>query len=248
MKNNFFLTIFTLYCSVNLAQTKEVVTPTSSSPSKIKVYTPNTSQTSKEDNTYKWVVKTDLFGFISGEFPVALEYRIAEKISLEGSAGITYSYIPHNTFSENENDNSGFDTKASIGSAFRGTLKYYPSSDYDAIEGWFFGIQVFNKISNREYISGTDSYGSLSPSSNSNNLNGKIDSKTKTGISLIIGKQIFQDSNIAFESYFGIGLASVSRNFYTRFYDSNFDNYYVEMSTKETLPNFQLGFKIGFGN
>ncbi|WP_395057728.1 DUF3575 domain-containing protein [Flavobacterium sp.] len=235
MKNKLFLItslLFTMMCS-----------------SQVKVYTPSSSGKAKEDNSYKWVVKTDLFGYVSGEFPIAFEYRLAQKFSVEASAGVTYAFFPNESiFGNNDSNNdSSYDTKAALGSAFRGTFKYYPSSDYDAIEGWFFGIQAFTKTTNREYT--TNNYTTTTPST----FEGKKDSKNKTGLSLIIGKQLFQDSNIAFESFIGIGLANVNREYYTNTstYDSTTSTYISSIDlvkTNETIPNFQLGFKIGFGN
>jgi len=217
-------------------------------PSKIKVYTPSSSatSTSSKDNSYKWAVKTDVFGIIAGEFPIIAEYRIADKFSVEGSAGITYGFYP-NDFSITSSDEGGsnYEGKAALGSAFRAAIKYYPSSDYDAIEGWSFGIQLFSKTTNRDYDV-TSGDGSIL-------LDGKKDSKTKTGASLIIGKQIFQDSNITFESFIGIGFANRTREYYNveSVYDNNTGNSVNTLKsyeTKDAVPNIQFGFRIGFGN
>lgn len=209
--------------------------PAKESPSRIKVYTPSgensSSGKSSKDNSYKWAVKTDVFSIISGEFPLIAEYRFAPKFSAEVSAGVTYAYIPDNLFSDSEDP---FNTKAAMGTAFRGALKFYPSADYDAIEGWNFGIQLFSKTTNRDYDeTGTDALF----------LNGKKSTKSKTGISLIIGKQIFEDSNVTIESFFGIGFASNKTDSFKR--DAND---IVSDNKTETKPNVQLGLRIGFGN
>lgn len=219
-------------------------------PSRIKVYTPtgvSNSNKSSKDNSYKWAVKTDIFGIVSGEFPLIGEYRFAPKFSVEASAGVTYAYLPNDFFSGGNSSNYGTNndnTKAAMGSAFRGTIKFYPSSDYDAIEGWNFGIQFFSKTTNREYNTTGDGAGLI---------NGLKDSKTKTGISLIIGKQIFQDSNVTFESFIGVGFASVKREYSSleSFYNNSTSSYSYNVSTTsitETKPNVQLGFRVGFGN
>ncbi|MEI7508381.1 MAG: hypothetical protein WCJ62_02845 [Flavobacterium sp.] len=234
-----------LFLSVlNYAQVK-TNEPTTPTPTKIKVYTPSGaagSQKSSKDNSYKWDVKTDLFAIVSGEFPLIGEYRFARKFSVEASAGVTYAYLSNNDlFSNNTNDTySNDNTKAAMGTAFRGNIKFYPSSDYDAIEGWNFGIQVFSKTTNRDYnLSGDAGVA----------LNGFKDSKTKTGVSLIIGKQIFQDSNVTFESFVGVGFANIKREVSTADYDSSTSKYTVStFTTTETKPNVQLGFRIGFGN
>lgn len=236
------------FSALNFAQVN-TPEPAKETPSRIKVYTPTNSNSAKssKDNSYKWAVKTDIFSIITGEFPLIAEYRFAPKFSVEASAGVTYAYLPNDFLSSGDSDglySNSENTKATMGTAFRGTLKFYPSSDYDAIEGWNFGIQVFSKTTNREYnISSND--GSL--------LNGKKDSKVKTGISLIIGKQIFEDSNVTFESYFGVGIANSKRETSDVIsYDANGNTlttpYVVTNSVSETKPNIQIGIRIGFGN
>lgn len=217
---------------------KEVTT------SKIKVYTPSSSTAAKADNGYKWTVKTDLFSFVSGEFPIIGEYRFAKKLSAEVSAGVTYGlYDNFGVFDEYEGPGRTLDTKAAMGNAFRAGIKFYPSSDYDAIEGWAFGLQVYTRTNNRNYK--PDTYTGLDFSS-------QIDSRTKVGVALTISNQMYNDSNIAVEYILGIGFANVTHDFVT--YDSSYSNnsgttYDIKpMSIKETIPNFQLGCRIGFGN
>lgn len=225
-----------LAASVSYSQVNS--SSTTSSPNKIKVYTPSSSSSTGKaiDNGYKWVVKTDLFAAVVGEFPIIAEYKIGRKFSIEGSAAVTNAFWS-NDFSLSDDSFSDESSKAALGSAFRGTLKFYPSSDYDAIEGWSFGIQLFTKTTNREYVN------------DSPELSGKLDSKTKNGVSLIISKQIFEDSNIAFESFIGVGMANITHEYYTSTYNSVLGiNQFTPVKTSESAPNFQLGFRIGFGN
>ncbi len=232
-----------LFFSVlNYAQDKKTE-PAKETQSRIKVYTPSSSvsKSSSSNNAYRWIVKTDLLAFAAGEFPVIGEYRIAKKFSVEASAGVTYAYLPNDFLSSSNNDSNNSDnTKAGMGSAFRGAIKFYPSSDYDAIEGWNFGLEVFSKTMNRDYTD-SNSYDGL--------LNGQKDTKVKTGFALIIGKQIFQDSNVAFESFIGIGFANVKRTYSDAIYNNSSSLYELKsISTNETKPSLQLGFRIGFGN
>ena len=243
MRKNFILISALFFSILNYAQVK-TTTPAKEEPSRIKVYTPggisSSSGKSSKDNSYKWAVKTDVFGIASGEFPLIGEYRFAPKFSVEASAGVTYAYIP-NDFTLDGGDTN---TKAAMGTAFRAAVKFYPSADYDAIEGWNFGIQVFSKTMNRDYdVSGDGA----------NLINGLKDSKSKTGISLIIGKQIFEDSNVTFESFFGIGFASIkteSSKIETIYGNGSTPDTYRSLTTSltESKPNFQLGLRIGFGN
>jgi hypothetical protein len=243
MKKNLFLISALFFSILNQAQVKTTV-PAKEAPSKIKVYTPSgessSSGKSSKDNSYKWAVKTDIFAIATGEFPLIAEYRFAPKFSAEVSAGVTYAYIPNDL----SLDSGETTSKAAMGTAFRGAVKFYPSSDYDAIEGWNFGIQIFSKTMNRDYDTTVG---------NGNLLNGLKDTKSKTGISLIIGKQIFEDSNVTFESYFGIGFASIKTESskIESNYNSTTGNYSYSVVTTpltETKPNFQLGLRIGFGN
>jgi hypothetical protein len=242
MKKIIFLSL--LVSSFTFAQTNGATEQTSS---KIKVYSPSSSMKAVSE-TYKWTVKTDIFSYLSGEFPIIGEYRFAKKLSAEVSAGLTFGlYENFGLFEDGySGDGSSFSTKAAMGSAFRGGIKFYPSSDYDAIEGWAFGLQLFSRTNNREYT--TENY-----SREYYDLSGEKDSRTKTGLALTISKQIFWDSNISFEYILGIGFASVKHDFLTEIstYDSgsNTTTYFLKPnSNKETIPNFQLGCRIGFGN
>jgi hypothetical protein len=232
------LLLFTTLLAATVNYSQNVPNSSTSNPNKIKVYTPSSTISSNgkpTDNGYKWVVKTDLLAALVGEFPIIAEYKIGRKFSVEGSAAVTQAFWSNDLTSDNGFSDEG--SKAALGSAFRGTLKFYPSSDYDAIEGWSFGIQMFTKTTNREY------------NGDFLELSGKKDSKTKTGVSLIISRQIFEDSNIAFESFIGIGMANISRDFYSINYNSTLGtDEIIQNSTSESSPNFQLGFRIGFGN
>lgn len=219
-----------------LAQTKK---DSVSTPTKIRVYSP-TVNAEKKDNSYKWVVKTDVFKYLAGEFAVIGEYRFAKKLSAELSVGATYGFNTINLFLEDFNDDEN--SKPAMGAAYRGALKFYPSSDYDALEGWAFGIQVFTKTNNRDYT--TDPYDDIN-----RGLGGKSSSLKKTGLALLISKQAFQDSNIAFEWTLGLGFVNATRHYYTSDYNYNTEIYTVkEFNTKESIPDLQLGFRIGFGN
>jgi len=213
--------------------------------SKIRVYTPSSSVNTSNE-TYKWTVKTDLFSFVSGEFPIIGEYRFAKNFSAEISAGLTYGIYENYGLFDEEYDGEGttFETKAAMGNSFRGGIKYYPSSDFDAIEGWAFGIQFFSRTNNRSYE--TVDYNDI-------DLSGETDSRNKTGLALTISKQSFSDSNISFEWLLGIGFAKTNHEFITENYvtdpDTGENNSYLKENTvEETVPNIQLGFRLGFGN
>lgn len=210
---------------------------------KIKVYSPTTANTSNSDNSYKWAVKTDVFSFITGEVPLIFEYRLANKFSVEGSAGLTYSFWPNGMGFFSKEDNDSDKTEANIGSAFRVGLKYYPSSDWDAIEGWGFGVQLFTTRDNRSYKK--DGTYILENA----NVSDYKDTEKKIGALLTISKQVFWDSNISYEYILGIGIASVKRNHY------KIDTDYAKRETKFTpllsekfVPSFKIGLRIGFGN
>lgn len=175
------------------------------------------------------------------EIPVIYERKISSKFSIEGDVGATYSFFPNDFTLTDDCSESSFESKAAFWSLFRGTIKYYPSSDYDAIEGWSFRIQLITKVNNREYEG-------VSNGDYSSSLSGKKDSKTRTGIALIISQQLFQDSNICFESFVGLGYANVKTEFYTTDYDGVNPNAIKQISKDEGALNFQIGFRIGFGN
>lgn len=211
---------------------------------RIKVYTPQgpAKSSGSSSDSYSWVVKTDLFKFVTGEIPIIYERKITNKLSIEAAAGVTYSFFENDYTSFIEDDGSQFESKAAFGNVFRGTLKFYPSSDYDAIEGWSFGIQAFTKTNNR-------TYDDVDNGDISSMLKGKKDTKTRTGVALIISKQMFQDSNICLESFVGIGYANVKSDYYNSEYNEVINDYELKQIVKEEgVLNFQFGFRVGFGN
>lgn len=243
MKNIFTLLLVCTLSSVSFAQETKKDTVKSTN-TRIKVYTPQgeSKSSGSSSNSYSWVVKTDLLKFVTGEIPLIYERKFSSKFSVEGAAGVTYSFFENDYTALIEDEETRFESKAAIGSVFRGTLKYYPSSDYDAIEGWSFGLQLFHKTNNRVY-EGADNgeYTSL--------LNGKKDSKTRTGIALIISQQLFQDSNICFESFVGFGYANVKSEYYSSDYNYDINEYeFKQIKNDEGNLNVQFGFRIGFGN
>ena len=242
MKKIFTLLLACSLSSVCVAQ--ETKTDSVKTTSRIKVYTPQgpAKSSGASSDSYSWVVKTDILKFVTGEIPIIYERKITNKLSIEAAAGVTYSFFDNNLTSFIEDDGTYFESKAAFGNVFRGTLKYYPSSDYDAIEGWSFGIQAFMKTNNRTY-DGADNY------ENSAALNGKKDKKTRTGVALIISKQMFQDSNICLESFVGLGYANVKSDYYGSVYNEiTSTNDIRQIVEEEGVLNFQFGFRIGFGN
>lgn len=230
-----------LFSAVCLSQTNDG-NNTKTQPSRIKVYTPTGEgvNSASSASSYKWVVKTDLLKFITGEFPVIYEQKIAKNLSVEGVAGVTYSFF-ENDYSAIIDDESRLASRAGFGSVFRGTFKYYPSSDYDAIEGWSFGLQVFTKTNNRVY-EGADNFDF------NDQLSDQKDTKKRTGVALIISKQIFQDSNIAYESFIGVGYANVKSEYFTTDFNNTTGNEIVPVIEDRGVVNFQIGLRIGFGN
>lgn len=243
MKKIFTILLACSLSSVCIAQKTKTDT-TKTTTSRIKVYTPKGESLSSgsSSNSYSWVVKTDLLKFVTGEIPLIYERKISSKFSVEAAAGVTYSFFENDYSLLIDDEEESFESKAAFGSVFRGTIKYYPSSDYDAIEGWSFGIQVFTKTNNREYdLSENSPYATF--------LNGKKDSKMRTGAALIISKQLFQDSNICFESFIGLGYANVKTERYTSQYNEIINDYELtQVKETEGALNVQFGFRIGFGN
>lgn len=231
---NKFPPISLLISSMVFAQTE----PTTTTTTKIKVYSPTSSQkTSSISDSYKWTLKTDILGFASGEFPLIGEYKISKKMSVEASAGVTYGNLFYSFFRSDDNKSS-FSSQNTFGNAFRLGLKYYPSSDYDAIEGWGFGVQLFRKVNNREYT----------PVANFD-LSDKKSFTNKTGIAVTISKQIFWDSDVCFEYFLGIGFAKITDNYAViNDYNNNLNvNIPVQKEETKNAPDISIGFRIGFG-
>lgn len=222
----------------NVAMAQDQPTDTAApTQTKIRVFEPTKSVSG--DNSYKWAVKTDLLSILVGEFPLIGEYRISKKMSVEASAALTYPYMTNSFSAFDEDDDIYGDvdaisgSSAEMGTAFRVAWKYFPSSDYDAIEGWYFGIQAMTKTMKRSYDN-EDDY-----------MVSGDDTKVKTGASIIIGKQLFMDSNVLWDFYFGVGIANTTHTFQTYDYNTEMSN---EVEESKSKPNVQFGLRIGFGN
>lgn len=226
------LFIFLFSNVVLFAQTKDE--PTEQPRNVIRVYTPSEVTAKKESDYYNWCFKTDLFSFITGEFPLIGEYRLTKRMSVEGAVGVTYGFLENGSLFSITSDNALTAENAALGSSFRAGIKFYPSDDYDAIEGWAFGLQVFTKTTNREYAEESD-------------FSGELDVLNKTGLSITISKQIFWESNVCFEYFIGLGMAKNKREFYEGVYDGNNNYLTIRTITEDTRPNLQLGLRIGFG-
>jgi hypothetical protein len=203
--------------------------------SKVKVYTPSSSTSKAQSNAYTWAVKTDFMTFLWGEFPLIGEYRITPKISLEGSVGMTYDFWGISDVLLDGNSLFGdYTTQAAMAGVYRLGAKYYPSSDYDAIEGFSFGLQLFNQNTNKTYEDAT--------------LSGKMYKRARTGILLTVGRQIFWNSNISSELFFGVGIANRVTTGYKREQNLATGFEYPSLQKEEKFtPNFLVGVRIGFG-
>ena len=230
--------ILFLLLSVNFAFCQEKKSETST----VKVY--QYGDETDEVNTYKWSVKTDLYKIIGGEIPLIFEYRVSEKISIEASAGITYNIWGNgDLFDDDLSFTDDSDITPAYGSAFRLGGKFYPSSDWDAIEGWAFGLQGFYKTNNSNYESNSNR-GLYQEDRNIIDEN-SVDAKRRIGVLLTISKQMFWDSNIGYEPIIGIGFANVNRKYLEYSYDSSTYNY---AETNKVKPIISLGLRLGFGN
>lgn len=234
--NKAFLLLIIFMSIKNTAQT------TNSTQSRIKVFTPSSdSKNTRSSDEYKWVAKTDLIAILTGEFPLIAEYRIAKRLGVEGSIAATQTILPGELGTTHE---SYYSTTPTLGSAFRASIKYYPSDDYDALEGWSFGLQLYSKTLNRKY----DQFSSSTSDSDQALLSAEKDSTNKTGFSIIISKQLFSESNIVFEYTFGFGFANVTNKYFTNEYDSASSKFMISQVNKsESKPNFYFGLRIGFG-
>jgi len=200
----------------------------------VRVFKPEANKHIKNDKNY-WAIKSDLISMAVGEFPIIFERSIANKWSVEGSAGFTYAFLSNdgliNTNSSNKNGAYKNDQKPQTAYAFRASLKYFPSKDDHQLEGISVGFQAFIKNTTREYTNVE--------------LAGEKDVKIKTGVSIQITSQYYYGSTTVVEWLFAIGYANIKRE-YSEYDDSNYR--FVPKSTNEGSPNIQLGLRLGFGN
>lgn len=215
----------------------------SNSDKKVKLYNADT----KASPTFKWILKTDVVSIATGEFPLIAEFRISDDLSLEGSAGITLTQNNDNDLSKIEyfDDASvGLKGKSAIGTAFRGGVKYYISSEEDAIEGFSVGLFAFNKITKIKYEKQVSDFDYVA--------NGKFDTKNKLGLELVLAYQYFWNKHIGTEFFLGLGAANVKREFYSTqvLSDGNGGSFQQVKHNdfNQVVENIRFGIKVGFGN
>ena len=204
-----------------------------SSATKIKVFAP--SKTTKKNNGesgYTWAIKFDIVSsLVGGDIPISFERKITPKISLEGSLGLTYG---GNLITIIDNDSK---TKAALGFSQRGTLKFYPSSYDEAIEGWYIALSVHRRVFNRTYIDPL--------------LLDKKEKISTLGVQIISGKQMFIDDNLPLECGLGVGIGTRTTDYYALsngVYNNGVYNYVPTSGKKsELVPTFTYFIKVGLG-
>ncbi|MBX3101679.1 MAG: hypothetical protein KF690_04160 [Bacteroidetes bacterium] len=244
---------FFLYIQLLLPQQGQAQDSTSTE-TRIRVFEYGDHVKSSSLSTYSTAFKLNPYGLLNGEIPVFAERRITPKISLEASLGITMKDYISRMYQlmwdeeyENPFDNelSEFRTQKT-GYTYSLAFRYFPSADYDAIEGLFFGIMWKHRAH----------FSEIDPAS----MNGRYPEVTSVAkekrvvrdLALIFGQQIFWDANISSEWMIGLGYRNTANKYLNLIeqHDPQTDTYERKAVMQEkpfTGPSLILAWKLGFG-
>ncbi|MFC5270789.1 DUF3575 domain-containing protein [Adhaeribacter terreus] len=183
-------------------------------------------------------IKMNPLLLLQGDIPVYLERKIAKKLTIEFGLGMTYDNVV--TDALDPDHYSETTTKENLmGYSVAAGLRYYPSSTYETMEGYYFAPEVRY----RKYKSVANQY-----------LEEPINVKQGrdfTDFKLGFGYVDFIEDHIFIDMYTGVGMRK--RNYFNMVRDGEIiDNGTTIVETYELwnenkmVPLFSLGAKIGF--
>jgi hypothetical protein len=235
-----------VFFSVNqvLAQrTFQSATPDSARPQSPQIIvtegSPATYFTTKkvaEKKPLRTTVKMNPLLLIQGDIPVYVEHKVAKKVTVELGLGMTYDNVITDALDVDHYPEST-EKENLMGYSIAAGLRYYPSSTYETMEGYYFAPE----IRYRQYKSITNQY-------LEETINVK-QGRNITDFKLGFGYVDFIEDRIFIDLYTGIGMRK--RNYYNMVKEvipasSSMPETYELWDEDKMVPLFSLGAKIGF--
>ncbi|MBK0404223.1 DUF3575 domain-containing protein [Adhaeribacter sp. BT258] len=183
-------------------------------------------------------IKMNPLLLLQGDIPVYIEQKVAKKLTIELGLGMTYDNVITDALDPDHYSEST-QKENLMGYSIAAGLRYYPSSTYETMEGYYFAPE----IRYRQYKSIANQY-----------LEETIDVKQGrdlTDFKLGFGYVDFIEDRIFIDMYTGIGMRN--RKYHNMVRDG--ETVYNGTTTVETyevwnenkmVPLFSLGAKIGF--
>jgi hypothetical protein len=188
--------------------------------------------------TPKTSVKLNPLLILSGDMPLYIEQKIADKITFEVSAGLTYDNFT--TAFDLDHYSEGDTRQNEMGYSYAGGLRYYPSDSYNTMEGYYFAPEFRHRVYNSTFtqVQGT-------------NIDPVKHQRTITDMKLIFGYTNYFEDHIFFDAYMGVGMRDKNYKNLVRseayvYNGQNFDQNFSIYNDNVAKPLFALGFKLGF--
>jgi hypothetical protein len=186
----------------------------------------------------KTSIKLNPLLILSGDMPVYLEHKIAEKITFEVSAGMTYDNFL--TVFDPEHYPEDITSRNEMGYSFAGGLRYYPSDAYTTMEGYYFAPEFRRRV-----------YKSTVTQVQGIKINPVHQQRTVTDMKLIFGFVHYFEDHIFLDSYIGIGMRNkdyenLVRSGANLYNGQTFEQTYDTWDDSIAKPILALGCKVGF--
>ncbi len=183
-------------------------------------------------------VKLNPLLILAGDMPLYIEQKIARKMSVEVGVGLTYDNML-TQFLDSDRYREDVNRENAMSYSFSGALRYYPSSVYPALEGYYFAPEMRY----RSYKANAFEY---------NGDRYEVpQSRTFTDYKLTFGFVDFIEDHILMDFYAGIGIRN--REYVNLINPETVFNeqtqtmeYYSTRNETSLAPIFSLGFKLGF--
>lgn len=203
-------------------------------------YFGSSARAKRPEKPVKTSIKLNPLLVISGDMPVYVEHKLAEKLSAEVSLGVTYDNFLTDIF-ELEHYTEQIKKQNEMGYSYSAGLRFYPSNSYETMEGYYFAPEYRY----RTYRSTATEYLSLPldvPVKQERNIS---DFKLMFGYVDYIEDQIFIDT------YVGVGFRK--KDYYNMIKEGasvyngqTIDPVYATWDDHKKAPLLSLGFKFGF--
>ena len=205
---------------------------------KTKVYIFNSSSSTTSEDKYSYAVKFDPYQFAVGDLPISFESKFHEKMSFEVGAGPTLDYLGSvfgllGSFTKTQN----VSTAAEFGYLLKGHLRFYPSKDWDPIEGIYFAADLNTKRYNYSIDYAPQ------PFVVKNTLSSFF-------LGFTFGRQTFWDSSIASDAYITVGFRRKTESSSELIEDPPYSgNFHLSQQSGKPrwVPAISIGWKYGFG-
>jgi len=197
-----------------------------------KVITFESDQDEYEGVIERNVFKVSLFELASGDFPIYYERVLAGKLSVEGSAGVTFGDYFGTIFSDDDISPLSDYVDSKLGYSLSLSLRFYP---IEALEEFYISPEF--KFRKYNWDREVENYLDEEPFFFTEKVS---ESRIYNMPRVTFGYAFFYDTNLSFYYYLGIGMNTPKESIY----DTELMK--VQEEKRNTRPRIHIGLKIGY--